>query len=227
MEGDTLVIQGRKYNMKNLHSLPSDISGYKASSKESDTALAFFGELSPFLNFNISPFRLHGQYYHSSEQFIQAQKADYFSDVQTWNLIMKATTLMECKELAKNITGFNHDNWKDVAKSRCKPGIEAKFMSNPYLVNMLQSTGEKTLVKACYDKLWGTGIPRCDRNCLKRDMWSNIGIQGEILMEIRTSLTNQHSTNYMDTLPPSQVGDQNVQKSTGTSLQELTNHTLT
>ena len=39
MEEDTLIILGQKYTTKNLHSLPSDISGYKASSKESDTAL--------------------------------------------------------------------------------------------------------------------------------------------------------------------------------------------
>ena len=140
---------------------------------------------------------------------------------------MKATTPVECKELTRNITGFNHDSWKDVAKSHCKPRIEAKFMSNPYLVNMLQSTPEKMLVEACYDKLWGTGISLHDRDCLKRDMWSNIGIQGEILMEIRSSLTTQYSTNYMDTLPPSQAGDQNVQNITGSRLQELTNHALT
>ena len=170
---------------------------------------------------------MNGQYYHSSEQFIQAQKADYFSDIDTLNLIMKATTPMECKELARNITGFNHDSWKDAAKSHCKPGIEAKFMSNPYLVNMLQSTPEKMLIEACYDKLWGTGIPLRDRDCLKRDMRSNIGIQGEILMEIRSSLTTQYSTNYMETLPPSQAGDQNVENITGSRLQELTNHTLT
>ena len=140
---------------------------------------------------------------------------------------MRATTLMECKELAKNIAGFNHDSWKEVAKSWCKPGIEAKFMSNPYLVNMLQSTGDKTLVEACYNKLWGTGIPLCGRDCLKRDMWSNIGIQGEILMKIRTSLTAQYSTNSMDTLPPSQSGNQDVPYISGASLQEVTEHALT
>ena len=54
MDADTLINQGRKYTTKNLHSLPSDISGYKASSKESETSVAFFGELSPFSNFNIT-----------------------------------------------------------------------------------------------------------------------------------------------------------------------------
>ena len=156
MDGDTLIIQGRKYTTKNLHSLPSDISGYKASSKESETSLAFFGELSPFSNFNISPFTLHGQHYHSSEQFIQAQKAEFFSDTGTRNEILKAATPQEYKDLARNIAGYNQERWNTVAKTLCKQGIEAKFMSNPYLVNILQSTGDKILVEPCYDKLWGT-----------------------------------------------------------------------
>ena len=149
---------------------------------------------------------MNGQNYHSSEQYIQAQKVDYFSDTDTLNQIMRATTPMECKELAKDITGFNSDSWKEVAKSRCKPGIEAKFMSNPYLINMLQSTGDKVLVEACYDKLWGTGIPLRDRDCSKREMWTNIGIQGEILMEIRSSLNTHYLNTCMDTLPPFQSG---------------------
>ena len=70
IEEDILVIHGKKYTTKNLHKLPSDINRFKASSKESDTVLAFFGELNPFSNFNISPFTLEGQNYHSSEQFI-------------------------------------------------------------------------------------------------------------------------------------------------------------
>ena len=222
MEADTLIIQGRKYTTKNLHSLPSDISGYKASSKENDTALAFFGELSPFSNFNISPFNLHGQHYHSSEQFIQSQKADFFNDTETKSQILKATTPLECKELARKIAGFKQESWNGAAKSWCKPGIEAKFMSNPYLVSMLQSTGDKTLVEACYNKLWGTGIPFCDTDCLKDELWTNVGIQGEILMEIRETFKSQYSTTLMDTLPPSQSSNQEETMTRNASSQEVT-----
>ena len=151
-------------------------------------------------------------------QFIQAQKAEFFTDMDTRTQILKASSPLECKELARNISGFNYESWKEVAKSHCKPGIEAKFISNPYLINMLQSTGNKTFVEACYDKLWGTGIPLHDKDCRKKDLWSNTGIQGEILMEIRQSLKSQFTASHMDTLPPCQP---NGNPDTGS--QELTN----
>ena len=42
-----------------------------------------------------------------------------------------------------------------------------------------------TLVEASHDNVWGTGIPLSDINCLNRKHWKNIGILGEILMDIR------------------------------------------
>ena len=198
MEDDILIIHGKKYSTKNLHKLPADINGFKASSKESDTALAFFGELNPFSNFNISPFSHDGTNYHSSEQFIQAQNADHFKDIVSKHKIMNTKTPTECKEIAREITNYNNESWREVAKERCKPGIAAKFLNNEHLIKLLKSTRQKKLVEACYDTLWGTGVPLHDNDCLNENKWANIGIQGEILMEIREELENSIDHAPMD-----------------------------
>ena len=101
---------------------------------------------------------------------------------------MKAKTSLECKN-------YNHEEWKLEAKELCKPGIRAKFCTSSTLTNLLLSTGEKMIVEACHDELWGTGIPLQDKNCLVRENWTGQGIMGEILTELRQEFFN----NSLDT----------------------------
>ena len=80
MEGDKLIIKGKRYTSKNLHLLPQPLTGYNVSSKERDQHLGFFGELNPFSNFHEAHFELDGIKFHSSKQYIQYQKAKLFED---------------------------------------------------------------------------------------------------------------------------------------------------
>ena len=103
---------------------------------------------------------------------------------------------LDCKRLARNISGYKHDDWKKVAKDICKPGIAAKFGCNLQLAHVLKSTGNKTLVESCYDPLWGTGLPLKAKDCLNSEKWLNIGILGEILMEIRDQHLPSENMDY-------------------------------
>ena len=80
MDKDKLVIQGTKYTVNNLHTLPHDLNGYNASSKFGDTVIAFFGQLNPFSNFHQAPFSMEGKTYPTSEHYIQETCALYFKD---------------------------------------------------------------------------------------------------------------------------------------------------
>ena len=55
----------------------------------------------------------------------------------------------------------------------------------------LYSTNNKTLVECSFDRIWGNGIPLGDRSCMDRQKWHNVGILGEMLMEIRSQLRTQ------------------------------------
>ena len=188
LEDDTLIVHGKKYTLFTLHKLPGDINSFASSSRTDSNTVAFFGELNPFSNFHITLFECNAKSYHSSEQYIQEAKALHFKDLSTANNIMLAKTPLECKNLAKEISNYNHDEWKLHAKSVCKPGLTAKFKSDDILLKLLKSTGDKMLVESCRDQVWGTGILLRDRECLNREKWYAQGIIGEILMEIRSEL---------------------------------------
>ena len=105
--------------------------------------------------------------------------------------ILCASTPLECKRLARDIVNFDEDNWKMVAKDMCFDGLMEKFTQNPTLVDILLKTSNKTLVECSFDRIWGNGIPLGDRSCMDKQKWHNVGILGEMLMEIRSRLRSQ------------------------------------
>ena len=98
MEGDTLIIQGKRYTKDNLTTLPNNISGFSVTSKCDGNTLAFFGELNPFSNFHPSAFTYHGIRFHSAEQMIQYMKACLFDDKSCAKHILQSDSALECKQ---------------------------------------------------------------------------------------------------------------------------------
>ena len=188
LDGSQLVIDGKRYDKDNLHTLPDDLDSTKLCSKANDDVLAFFGELHPFSNFHRSSFSLEGNIFHSSEQYIQWKKACFFSDTTAQEQLLNSEDALECKNIARNIRDFNRANWNSSAEEQCFKGIKQKFLQNPHLGHLLTTTGEKTIVESSYDDIWGTGLPLSDPDCLNRSKWKSIGILGKTLMNIHDLL---------------------------------------
>ena len=199
LEDDILIINGAWYSVKDVHKLPTDISGLKVTSKISNQAMCFFGELNPLSNFHRCTFIKNGHTYHSSEQFIQHTKALHFADTEVANEILKCKTPLECKRLSNSINNYDHSSWQNVAKQKCLPGIESKFQQNDLLMKILKESGERIIGECTYDSFWGTGVPLHDPNCLNMDKWSNVGILGEILMQVRENAVNQERSRHLQT----------------------------
>ena len=185
LEGDTLVIKSQRYTIKDLHKLPTKLSGFNVTSTSNDDSLAFFGELNAFSNFHPCTFVTGGTTYNCSEQYIQHRKALYFRDNDSANRILNASTGLECKRLSRDINNYEHSDWKEVAKFQCLKGITEKFVQNPNLLGTLLNTGSRVLAEGSRDSLWGTGIDLHSDDVLNRDKWKNTGILGEILMHMR------------------------------------------
>ena len=107
LEGNQLVIDGKRYTKENLHQLPKKLDPMKITTKSSNEALGFFGELCPLSNFHRSSFLYNEVEYHSSEQMIQHMKAKLFGDKTAQKLILNAKTPLECKKISKDINNFN------------------------------------------------------------------------------------------------------------------------
>ena len=158
LDGGKLIIQGKSYSSKTVHLLPEPLTGYSVTSKESDSHIGFFDELNPLSNFHPAPLTHEGITFHSSEQWIQYQKAKLFSDNHIAQKILESDTALKCQCLSREIANFDHITWHDRARIVCEPGIQQKFTQNPMLMNLLKATGSKILVECAYDQLWGSGL---------------------------------------------------------------------
>ena len=107
LDGDKLVINGKRYGKNNLHQLPDKLKPMKISTKENVDTIGFFGELCPFSNFYSAEFIWNEQIYHCSEQYIQHQKAKYCGDIVAANDIMSCKTALQCKHASRNIENYN------------------------------------------------------------------------------------------------------------------------
>ena len=197
LEGATLKIKGKRYNLKTLHKLPPELDVFKLSSKtnEETNVVGFFGQLNPLSNFHYAPFKYNGINFHSSKQLIQYQKSLFAKDTECCNRILATDTAIECKLLSSKIQNLDAEAWDDTAKEACKPGIRCKFQQNPILMDCLLNTGDKTIVECAKDVVWGNGVPLAMDHCLDSTKWlSQGGILGEILTEIREEEKSNRTT---------------------------------
>ena len=200
MNYDRVVIQGKDYSLNNLHELPEDLNAFKVSSKSTDDTVGFFGEINPLSNFHPAKFTLDGQEFISSEQYIQATKAYYFNDLESYQKIMGCKTSFDCKQLAWSINNVDGKKWDAVARSLCEKGIREKFLQNPHLMHVLiEKTSNKTIVECANDRLWGNGKALSEESCLNRDVWISQGILGQILENVRAEFIT--SRPHMPTFP--------------------------
>ena len=159
LEGDRLVIHGKRFSLENLHNLPKELDVFKITSKSNNNTIRFFGKLNPLSNFHPCSFEVNGIQFHSSEQFIQYTKAVFFNDIDMSAKILASKSALECKNLSRNIKGVEESKWDENAKTLYHKGIAEKFRQNPRLMEALSNTGSKVIVESASNKLWGTGVP--------------------------------------------------------------------
>ena len=123
MVADKLIINGISYGVDDIPTLPPDLAAYKAAEKSNETHLVFAGELSPYSNLHRSPFNINGQQFHSSEQWIQYQKALAFGDSYTANLILQSESALDCKWLNYKIKGVDNEKWCNEGYDLCFDGV--------------------------------------------------------------------------------------------------------
>ena len=195
LEKDKIIIKGKDYDMSNIHDLPDDLNAFKVTSKENGLVVGYFGELNPLSNFFPAKFTVDGHTFILSEQYIQASKADFFGDRDVYNQIMGCKHSVDCKEFSRKIKGVDNAKWDMVATDLCRPGICQKFVQNPILLELLvKCTGNMQIVECSKDRLWGTGIPLTQDDCLDCDRWISPGIMGKILEDIRKEFYNQFNS---------------------------------
>ncbi len=134
-------------------------------------------------------FEIDGILYSSAEQYMMAQKALLFEDVESYRQILKSKHPKDYKALGRRVTNFNGSKWNS---NRCPIVIKgnlAKFSQNEKLKNYLFSTKDKILVEASpYDKIWGIALPEENKRSKDPFAWKGENLLGFALMEVRDEL---------------------------------------
>ena len=109
LNGDVLMIDGERYTVDNIHTVPRELHPRQFSKKKNDTHLMFGGIHSvynPLSNWYPCKVKFNDHEFDSSEQAYQWAKADYCKGVAAAEKLLYTTSPREAKDLRLTVTGL-------------------------------------------------------------------------------------------------------------------------
>uniref|UniRef100_A0A914LCV4 NADAR domain-containing protein n=1 Tax=Meloidogyne incognita TaxID=6306 RepID=A0A914LCV4_MELIC len=161
-------------------------------------AFPFFGIQHPFSNFHPAQFKLWNLEFSCSEQAYVYAKFRYFDDnVKAHQVMTRMMTPGNMKRYGRSCRNFNGRVWDRVSPMYMAEILEAKYFQNPYLAQLLLSTGTELLVEASpRDFKWGIGMSTYE---LKRGKkYNGKNIMGVLLMETRQGLRRKKEEEWQE-----------------------------
>jgi ribA/ribD-fused uncharacterized protein len=98
--------------------------------------------------------------------------------------IMTATSPLDCKRLGDGIK-LNPNEWLPAAKNILYHACMAKFTQNEDVKSFLKDTGDRTIIEASRDRIWGVGLGIMSNFLGNKSKWTGRNEMGEILMTVR------------------------------------------
>ena len=161
------------------------------SAKDGSKLVLFKTGYSPLRNFYPrAPFTINEEEFQNVEQWVQANKADWFDDKETREMIMGTKSAREAKVLGQNIDESDEKaSWVKEIVKLTRQGIEAKVNQNNNVEKLLRETGTATIAEASkFNKFWTTGVDLDSKHVLNKTRWTGQNVMGKVLMKIRKSL---------------------------------------
>ena len=140
-------------------------------------------------------FHIDGITYFTTEQFMMAQKAILFNDIEIYNKILIAKHPKQYKDLGRKVTNFSESKWDKDKYDIVLKGNIAKFSQNVKLKEFLLNTNNRILVETSpYDRVWGIGKTADAENIENPYTWNGENLLGFALMEAREFIKeNEHN----------------------------------
>ena len=161
----------------------------------------FYGGI--FSQFFPCTFTEMGVTYNSAEQYMMAQKALLFDDIQTYDKIMSLSNPYKIKALGRLVKNFNQEIWDKHKEDIVFNGNLLKFSQNKKLCKQLLATGDKEIVEASpTDTIWGIGLAETDPDIYDKSKWRGTNLLGKAIMKVRDVLkdTKLIQANYKETI---------------------------
>ncbi|ECQ6722161.1 NADAR family protein [Listeria monocytogenes] len=139
----------------------------------------------------ICSFKVDGVEYNCAEQFMMAEKAKLFNDMEMREKILAAKHPKQAKDFGRLIRGFQEDIWLKNRFNIVMRANLAKFSQNEELKKFLMQTKKRILVEASpVDKIWGIGMAADNKNVENPLYWKGLNLLGFALMAVRDELEN-------------------------------------
>ena len=184
-----ITVDGRKYNTKNIHTLPKHLQPEQLATKEKGNIICFFTFQTDFSNHHLCNIQLRNTEFNCSEQAFMYFKAKLFKDEETAELILRSIDPNKQKALGKTIEGFNDNIWNQNKDRIMYEAVFGKFQQNSLLKDRLLNTGNKTLVECNpNDPYWGIGLHLQHKDIWEPSKWKWENKLGQILGIVRDEL---------------------------------------
>ncbi|ENI8645403.1 NADAR family protein [Listeria monocytogenes] len=139
----------------------------------------------------ICSFKVDGVEYNCAEQFMMAEKAKLFNDMEMREKILAAKHPKQAKDFGRLISGFQEDIWLKNRFNIVMRANLAKFSQNEELKKFLMQTKNRILVEASpVDKIWGIRMAADNKNVENPLYWKGLNLLGFALMAVRDELEN-------------------------------------
>jgi conserved hypothetical protein, ribA/ribD-fused len=140
----------------------------------------------------MSPFVVDGTSYSCAEQYMMAEKARLFGDLEMLDAILRAEHPKEMKAYGRAVRNFDKEIWDGQSYEIVKRGSLAKFSQNPEFGEYLKSTGNRILVEASpRDRVWGIGMGQSNPDANDPLKWRGRNRLGFALTEARDELRSR------------------------------------
>lgn len=159
---------------------------------ETEDMVLFWELPSVFCQWLACAFEVDGVVYNCAEQYMMAEKARLFGDLEVRAKILATDSPERHQQLGREAKGFDNDLWQANCFQIVVRGNLGKFSQSRFLRQLLLDTGSKRLVEAsAVDKMWGIGLAPDDVLALDPANWQGRNLLGEALMQVRSILQQQ------------------------------------
>ena len=123
-----------------------------------------------------------------------AKKAELFEDFEAEEQILESVNPVQQKAIGRRVKDFDYERWKLESPRIAYNVVLAKFTQHHELANWLISTGDRTIIEASPDKLWGVGLKLTNPEILNPSFWGDsINCMGKALMKVRDELRRKRA----------------------------------
>ena len=193
LNGDVLMIDGERYTVDNIHTVPRELHPRQFSEKKNDTHLMFGGIHSvynPLSNWYPCKVKFNDHEFDSSEQAYQWAKADYCKDVAAAEKLLYTTSPREAKDLGLTVTGLKESDWDKKKNGVMEQILKIKFKDNIDLQKYLLDTETIQLAEAGRDNYWAVGLAITRDDLFDTKKWKGHNWLGKLLTCVRVELSN-------------------------------------